>query len=131
MASVQLVILSVIFLGLPAGLSFLLGPIRTMVLAIFVSALLADAFTTKIGLRHGMRELSPLFRVLRKYVSTDGFIVISTLLGVVLGLFSSFALPQFVLLGLTALIMVSVLGNSFLLLHRVTVEQELRNPQEH
>lgn len=102
-----------------------------MVLAIFVSALLADAFTTKIGLRHGMRELSPLFRVLRKYVSTDGFIVISTLLGVVLGLFSSFALPQFVLLGLTALIMVSVLGNSFLLLHRVTVEQELRNPQEH
>ena len=127
----EVLILSFTFLVLPVSFSILgFGSTKPLVLVIFVAALLADAFTTRTGLKHGLGELSPMFRALKRRMSADQFIVASTIVGTCLGVLVAAEFPLVVLLAITMLLMVSVVGNSFLLSVKVFRKQELRDHQE-
>ena len=106
------------------------GSTKPLVLVIFVAALLADAFTTRIGIKQGLRELSPVFRMVRRRISPEQFFVSSTVFGICLGMVVAALFPLVVLLAITVLLMVSVVGNSFLLSIKVFRKEELRDHQK-
>ena len=93
--------------------------------------MLADAFTTSLGLKHGLREFSPLFSLLRGKVSDNRLIIYSTLMGVALGSIVVAVLPTPVLLFLTVISMIGVVGNSYALSARLVVApRELHQTDE-
>ncbi len=127
----EVLILSFTFLVLPASFSILgFGSTKPLVLVIFVAALLSDAFTTRTGIKQGLGELSPMFRAVKRRMSADQFIATSTVVGTCLGMFVAAVFPLVVLLAITVLLMVSVVGNSFLLSIKVFRKQELRDHQK-
>ena len=124
-ALAQSLLLGSTFVVIP-GISFFIGfgATKPLVLSAFVAALWADAFTTKIGLQHGLREFNPMFHIVRKWVSTNQFIVFSTIFGIGIGILAMIALPSIVLIGFTTLAMVGVLGNTFLISRKVVVPKK-------
>jgi len=124
LSSVLVVPYSLVWLGV--------GWSKSMGFGIMVIALLIDGFTTKAGMKNGCTEMSPLYRLINKRVGLMAYVIITKVLGAILGLFVVVFLPLEATLFFAVLFLIGGLGNSVVLSSSgVTVHpRNNRQPEE-